>query len=438
MTNISDYAATSAIYFTFLTITIIILLFVISCCIFCCSIFLYDKKHDNDEKFDFINYNSIDKHNRSLIIKKIKSENKKTIKDNEKDNDEKKLMFGIKKDVIEKLEKEKLEKEIKRKSRKCCSFLYRKKENLTSVVIDETKTYTELGEGQITVNKKIYLMYTFDNLNESSKSKKSKKSMYSKISNDIDDPFDDLESFVQLVLKTFDPNITIILLKIASPGGYAYKFELAYTHLTLLRKAGFNIIALIDDICASGGYMLASACNKIICSEYSTIGSVGVVASMYNYHELIKKIGIIEKTLTTGPYKRTFPTGEQLEQEHIDKTNEGIMESLDIFKSMVKKGRSLTDQEMDEILSAKCWHGEKALEKKLVDEISSSIEYLDNLIANNNIVFVVNRKNYSTSLINSILDVSIDMITNKIYQIFVKNKRNHIELKNYDCFDNII
>jgi len=437
--SISDYAATSAIYFTFLSITIIILLLVLSCCIFCCSIYLSDKKYDHDEKFDFINYDSIDKYNRLLIIEKVKRENKKNIKDTFNDKDEKKLMFGIKKDVIDKLEKEKLEKEKKRKSRKCCSFLYRKKDiktqDLTSVIVDETKTYTELGEGQIPIDKKIFIMYTFDNLNASSKAK---KSIYSKISNDIDDPFGDLESFVKIVLKTFDPKTTIILLKISSPGGYAYQFELAYTYLTLLRKEGFQIIALIDDICASGGYMLASACNKIICSEYSTIGSVGVVASMYNYYELIKKIGIIEKTLTTGPYKRTFPTGEPLEQQHIDRTNEGMIETLDIFKIMVKKGRSLTDQEMEDILSAKCWHGEKALEKKLVDEISSSIEYLDNLITKNNIVFIANRKNYNNSIINSVFDVTMDMITNKIYQIFVKNRVNYTELKNNDFVDRII
>jgi|694.fasta_scaffold155031_2 serine protease SohB len=436
--SISDYAATSAIYFTFLSVTIIILLLVLSCCIFCCSIYLFDKKHDCDEKFNFINYNSINKVNRLLIIEKIKSENKKINNDN--DNDEKKLMFGIKKDVIEKIEKEKTEKELKKKSRKCCSFLYGKKDikkkQVTSVVIDETKTYTELEGGQNIANKKIFIMYTFDNLNESSKSK---KSIYSKISNDIDNPFDNLESFVQIVLKTFDPNTAIILLKISSPGGYAYQFELAYTHLTILRKAGFNIIALIDDICASGGYMLASACNKIICSEYATIGSVGVVISMYNYHELIKKIGIIEKTLTTGPYKRTFPSGEELEQHHIDKTNEGILETLDIFKLMVKKGRSLSDQEIEDILSAKCWYGKKALEKKLVDEISSSIEYLDKLIEKNNIVFVVNNKKKSgNSIINSILDVSMDMITDKIHKIFIKNRENHVELKNYDYVDKII
>jgi signal peptide peptidase SppA len=368
----------------------------------------------------------------------VKNVNRNANNDTENEKDDKKLMFGIKKDVIEKLEKEKAKKELKKKSTKCCSFLYRRKDikkEEPARVVNEIETYRELEEGQTVVVKKIYLMYTFDNLNES---KKSKKSMYSKISNEIDDQFDDLESFVQIVLRTFDPNTTTILLKISSPGGYAYKFELAYTNLSLLRKAGFHIIALIDDICASGGYMLASACNKIICSEYSTVGSVGVVASMYNYFDLIKKIGIVEKTLTTGPYKRTFPMGEQLEQEHIDKTNEEIIETLNIFKLMVKNGRSLTDQEMEEILSAKCWYGEKALEKKLVDEISSSFEYIDKLVQKNNIVFIVKKNNHNNSIINSLFDVSMDMITSKIYKIFIKNRGNHIELKNSDCIDRII
>jgi serine protease SohB len=288
------------------------------------------------------------------------------------------------------------------------------------------------------VDKKIYISYTFDNLNETES-----KSTFSKISHNEQNVFDDLESFVHIMLDTFNPNDVKILLKISSPGGYAYQFERAYTHLMLLRNAGYNITALIDDMCASGGYMLASACNKIICSEYAQIGSVGVVGSFYNYHDLITKIGIVEKTLTTGAYKRTFPSGEPLEQQHIEKTQETIIETLDIFKSMVQKGRGLTDAEMEDILSARCWYGIKALEKKLVDQICPSAEYYNQIIANN-IIFIVKRKNKKEygSIIGSILNRSLgsvsESITESISIIFsdiFKQHKQHKQTSNLKIED---
>jgi serine protease SohB len=296
---------------------------------------------------------------------------------------------------------------------------------------------------------KIYLHYSFDNMNEEDDN--SATTVLGNINDESKNVFRDLEAFVNIVLKTMDPNEVVILLKISSPGGYAYKFELAYTHLLRLRDTGFHMIALVDDICASGGYMLASACHTIVCSEYANIGSIGVTTSLYNYYGLCQKIGLVEKTLTTGPYKRPFPAGEPFEQKDVDRVDELINDSLVVFKDIVQKSRSLTDEEMKELLSARVWYGRKALEKKMVDVIMSSNEYLDYLDKDKNQIFLVCRRltKNKTSL-QSLFEMSVNHIQihapqliAKLTNSMIKNMgttRQNIYMNNYsdDHFHKIL
>lgn len=121
-------------------------------------------------------------------------------------------------------------------------------------------------------------------------------------------------------------------------GGYAFRFERSYSDLMRLRSYGFHITALIDTICASGGYMLACGCNRIICSPYAQIGSVGVITKIHNYSKMIDKIGIEEKTFSTGKYKAGFPQGAPYTQEDVDITNELVDDTLVSFKQIVHAG----------------------------------------------------------------------------------------------------
>jgi ClpP class serine protease len=135
-------------------------------------------------------------------------------------------------------------------------------------------------------NKEIknYLFFDFDQMNDESK-----------MSNIIDKKtkcnFNDLEYFVSYVITNYKSENTTVLIRISSHGGYAYLFERARDYLLRLKHHDFMTIAFIDDICASGGYMLACACTKIICTETSKIGSVGVLTSYVNFYNLLEKIG---------------------------------------------------------------------------------------------------------------------------------------------------
>jgi len=204
------------------------------------------------------------------------------------------------------------------------------------------------------------------------------------------DPYDDINNFVDFVMMTCDHTHVEILLHISSGGGYAWKFEEIYSKIKSLKEKGYIITALIDNICASGGYMMACACNKIYASELAKIGSIGVISTGLNYYELAEKMGITHKTFTTGAYKDPYPSGEKITEENEQKMNALMEDTFKEFKNLVSESRNLTDIELEDVCSAKVWYGNEALQRKLIDEtFISSTSFIDTLAINSEIYFVM-------------------------------------------------
>lgn len=274
---------------------------------------------------------------------------------------------------------------------------------------------------------KIYIVYEFNNLDSQTYT-----STY--IESKSKDEFDELEEFVNMILKSFESKYDKIgvLLKISSPGGSAFKFEHAYLNLLRLRDKKIELVGLVDKMAASGGYMLASACDKIICSKYATIGSIGVIAQMYNWAELNKKVGLEEKTWTTGNYKNPFPTGSAYTDEDNERIKEMVGETFNIFKSIVIESRKFTSVQLEEILKAKTFPGFEALKLNMVDELGLSSDYMDKLNGTNSI-WICEKETKSKSFINSFLTENLKIFTinivEKIYDKIISDKKiNSIKL----------
>jgi signal peptide peptidase SppA len=240
------------------------------------------------------------------------------------------------------------------------------------------------------INKNIYLVYDFDQLNN-----KSKINTY--INNTEENhggsTFEDLSFFVSFVICNFDSSYTKILFRISSPGGAAYAFEKARDEIIRLKKNGFLITGFVDDICASGGYMLACACNTIICTETSKIGSIGVLTSYINFHEILEKIGITKKMIGTSEYKY-IPnfTGEKYTEKHEELIKEELDYTLQMFLKIVLNARPNIDENL--IKTAKMWYGYDALKNNLVDEINNIDDYILQLSLNiNNEIYLVTQNN---------------------------------------------
>jgi len=253
---------------------------------------------------------------------------------------------------------------------------------------------------QETQPKTKYLLYTFNNLSNTSKN----------------DEFEKLQNFVDITINTCDPKLFEILLKISSPGGVAYQFEKAYLSVLRLKNKGYKLTALVDDVCASGGYMLACACNKIIASQYAKIGSVGVRADTINCHTLLKdKLGVDHRTFKTGDYKDIIPFGDKCDLEDITRMKELLNDTLLDFSNIVQAQRKLSDDQMKIVLSAKVWNGETAKKHGLVDDINLFDTYLEFLTTSTfDEIFVVTSDDENESMIKDLLSMSC----NKLIKIF--------------------
>ena len=167
-----------------------------------------------------------------------------------------------------------------------------------------------------------------------------------------------------------------IVLNLESAGGTVIGYGLAAAQLKRIRDAGIKLTACVDKVAASGGYMMACVANKIVSAPFAVIGSIGVVAAIPNFSKILKKLDVDYELHTAGEFKRTITTFGETTDEGREKFKKDLQEIHDLFKEHVTKFRPELD--ISKVATGEIWEGTKALEVGLVDEISTSDEYLMN------------------------------------------------------------
>jgi len=261
-----------------------------------------------------------------------------------------------------------------------------------------------------------YIYYKFDNYSN-------KKELKDFLTHNDCDEFVGLEKLVQILYYQDNIDYTLIL-HISSPGGSAMEFEKLYDKLQDLRKKSVKIIAIIDDVCASGGYMLACACDEIYATINSSIGSIGVYTTHFNAKGLGDKIGIEEIKFKTSNAKGGLSIFSNVTDDEKKNVDEIINYTFDNFKNIVKNARKNID--IDKVSTAKVWYSTDALELNLIDKIISFNEYLNSLYENGEVYYVSlnkkkEKKNFVLDLLNSnyndianIFDKSIKYVETKL------------------------
>jgi serine protease SohB len=167
-----------------------------------------------------------------------------------------------------------------------------------------------------------------------------------------------------------------VLIRIESPGGTVHGYGLAASQLERVREQKVRLVAAIDKVAASGGYLMASVADHIIAAPFAVVGSIGVVAQIPNVHRLLKKYDVDVEVLTAGKHKRTLTVfGENTEQGRA-KFVEELEDVHQLFQDFVRANRPQVS--IDEIATGEVWYGRRALEHRLVDELSTSDTYLVN------------------------------------------------------------
>lgn len=184
---------------------------------------------------------------------------------------------------------------------------------------------------------------------------------------------EDLRQEVTAVLTVIKPDDKV-LLKLESPGGVVHGYGLAASQLMRFKQRNIHLTAMVDKVAASGGYMMACTANQIIAAPFAIVGSIGVVAQIPNFHRLLKKNDIDIELQTAGQYKRTLTMLGENTDEGRQKFKQELEETHLLFKEFVAENRP--NLNIDEVATGEHWFALQAKDKGLVDEISTSDDYI--------------------------------------------------------------
>ncbi|MFV0477723.1 MAG: protease SohB [Parahaliea sp.] len=165
-----------------------------------------------------------------------------------------------------------------------------------------------------------------------------------------------------------------VLLRLESPGGMVSNYGLAGSQLARLRDAGIELTISVDNIAASGGYLMACIGNRIIAAPFALLGSIGVVAQVPNVHRLLKKNNVDYELFTAGKYKRTVTVLGENTEEGRAKFTEEINMVHTLFKDHISHFRPSLD--IESVATGEAWYGRDALERGLFDEIKTSDDFI--------------------------------------------------------------
>jgi signal peptide peptidase SppA len=164
------------------------------------------------------------------------------------------------------------------------------------------------------------------------------------------------------------PAVAIV---INSPGGSPVQSHLIHTRIRqLAEQHGKPVYAFIEDVGASGGYLVALAGDEIIVDTSSIVGSIGVVSAGFGLHRLIDKIGVDRRVYTSGERKVMLDPFQPEKEEDVERLKALQSDVQGMFVDLVKERRGGALKGSDETLfSGEFWSGRKALDLGLVDRI---------------------------------------------------------------------
>ena len=165
-----------------------------------------------------------------------------------------------------------------------------------------------------------------------------------------------------------------VIVRLESSGGMVHAYGLAAAQLARIKEAGLNLTVCIDKVAASGGYMMACVADKILAAPFAVVGSIGVVAQVPNFHDLLQKHDIDVEVFTAGKYKRTVTIFGENTEEDKQKFQQELEETHKLFKDFVRKYRPSLD--VEQVATGEHWYGEDAITRNLVDALQTSDSYI--------------------------------------------------------------
>jgi signal peptide peptidase SppA len=166
-------------------------------------------------------------------------------------------------------------------------------------------------------------------------------------------------------------NARAVALAINSPGGSPVQSRQIYLRIRqLAAEKKLPVLVFVEDVAASGGYMIACAGDEIFCDPSSILGSIGVVGGTFGFQELIRKIGVERRLYTAGEHKAMLDPFLPEDPDDVARLKAIQREIHAIFIALVKQSRSARLKGGDDVLfSGEYWAGESAVSLGLADGI---------------------------------------------------------------------
>lgn len=165
-----------------------------------------------------------------------------------------------------------------------------------------------------------------------------------------------------------------IILRINSPGGSPVQAGIINDEIKRQKKLhpAIPVYAVVEDICASGGYYIAVAADKIYVDKASIVGSIGVLMDGFGFTGTMEKLGVERRLLTAGTNKAMLDPFSPVNPKHVEFAQTMLNEIHEQFKTVVREGRGSRLKETPETFSGLFWSGEQGIKMGLADALGSS------------------------------------------------------------------
>ncbi|MES2771162.1 MAG: S49 family peptidase [Pseudomonadota bacterium] len=179
-----------------------------------------------------------------------------------------------------------------------------------------------------------------------------------------------------------------VILRINSPGGSPVQSGIVYDEIRRLRKQhpAIPLYVVVEDLCASGGYYIAAAADKIFVDKASIVGSIGVLMDGFGFTGSMEKLGVERRLLTAGENKGfldPFSPQDARQQNHAKALLGEIHEQ---FIDVVRRGRGKRLQEVPEMFSGLMWTGTQSIKLGLADDYGTVESVARDVIKEENIL----------------------------------------------------
>ncbi len=206
------------------------------------------------------------------------------------------------------------------------------------------------------------------------------------------------DSVVSSLQSAFEDKHTKgVILRINSPGGSPVQAGIINDEIKRQRKLHPDIplYAVVEDICASGGYYIAVAADKIYVDKASIVGSIGVLLDGFGFTGTMNKLGVERRLITAGENKAILDPFSPTNPKHKEFAQELLNQIHQQFIAVVREGRGARLKETPEMFSGLFWSGETSIKMGLADGIGNSEYVAREVIKQDNIVDFTSREGFA-------------------------------------------